>query len=98
MSEPLRILCAMFQGGGNIPLLMPILARLVASGHTVRIMAGPGVRPSRMPISPDFLRRISTSGAALVPFREPAIHPLDGASPAEGLFGTWAPPGFKSIP
>lgn len=77
---------------------MPVLARLVASGHTVRIMAGPGVRPSRMPISPDFLRRISTSGATLVPFREPAIHPLDGASPAKGLFGMWAPPGFKSIP
>ena len=97
MSQPLRILCAMFQGGGNIPLLIPVMARLVASGHTVRIMAGPGVRPSRMPISSDLLRRISTSGAALVPFREPTLHPLDDASPPKGLFGTWAPPGFKSV-
>ena len=97
MSKPLRILGAMFQGGGNIPLLMPVMARLVARGHTVRIMAGPGVRPSRMPISPDLLRRISSIGAALVPFREPAMHPLDDASPPKRLFGTWAPPGFKSV-
>jgi len=97
MGKPVRILGAMFQGGGNIPLLMPVMARLVASGHTVRIMAGPGVRPSRLPINADFVRQISLSGATLVPFREPDPHPLDGAPPAKGVFGTWAPTGFKGI-
>lgn len=93
-----RILVTMFQGGGNIPLLMPIMARLVANGHSLRIMAGPGVRPSKLPISADFLRRISSSGATLVPFRVPDPHPLDAAPPAKGVLGAWAPAGFKSIP
>jgi hypothetical protein len=41
MRTPARILAALFQGGGNIPLLMPILDRLIARGHAVRIMVGP---------------------------------------------------------
>jgi len=40
----MRILFAMFQGGGNIPLILPIVTRLVARGHDVRVLAGPGVR------------------------------------------------------
>jgi UDP:flavonoid glycosyltransferase YjiC (YdhE family) len=87
----------MFQGGGNIPLLMPVMERLAARGHTVRILAGPGVRRSRLPVSADFLRRISRSGAALVPFREPDPHPFDSAPPPAGLFGSWAPRGFKGV-
>jgi MGT family glycosyltransferase len=76
---------------------MPVMSRMVGSGHAVRIMAGPGVRPSRIPISSDLLRRIATSGAALVPFCEPTVHPFDGTAPPKGLFGTWVPPGFKTI-
>jgi hypothetical protein len=32
MAEGRHLLMAMFQGGGNIPLLLPIVARLVARG------------------------------------------------------------------
>jgi hypothetical protein len=35
MPEGRQILMAMFQGGGNIPQLLPIVARLVARGHQV---------------------------------------------------------------
>lgn len=93
----MRILAAMFQGGGNIPLLMPIMARLVERGHTVRIIAGPGIRRSRLPVSAQFGRRIAESGASLVPFREPEKHPLDDAPPPKGLLGNWVPKPFKGI-
>jgi MGT family glycosyltransferase len=98
MAKPARILGAMFQGGGNVPLIMPIMTRLVERGHSVRIMVGPGVRPSRLSISPDFLRRISAAGATLVPFGLPVRHPLDAVPPAKGVVGSWVPAGFKSLP
>ncbi len=82
--QPLAILFAMFQGGGNIPLLLPIVRALVARGHRVRVLAGPGVRASRTPISPRFLERIAATGASLVPFEEPDPHPFQDAPPPLG--------------
>jgi hypothetical protein len=41
MARPQKILACMFQGGGNIPLILPILAELVARNHRVRVMVGP---------------------------------------------------------
>jgi MGT family glycosyltransferase len=87
----------MFQGGGNIPLIMPVVARLVARGHQVRIMAGPGVRHSRLPVSTTFLQRIGAAGATLVPFPDPDVHPMDHAPPARGLRGGWVPKAFWSV-
>lgn len=87
----------MFQGGGNIPLLMPIMARLVERGHTVRIIAGPGIRRSRLPVSTEFAQRIAKSGASLVPLNEPDKHPLDDAPPLRGLIGNWVPKAFRGI-
>lgn len=98
MTKPARVLGAMFQGGGNVPLIMPIMARLVERGHSVRIMAGPGVRPSKLPISPDLLRRILSTGATVVPFYVPDPHPLDASPPTKGVLGSWVPAGFKSLP
>ena len=98
MAEPARILGAMFQGGGNVQLIMPIMTRLVERGHSVRIIAGPGVRPSNLPLSPDLVHRISSAGATLVPFRIPDLHPLDAAPPSKGVLGSWVPAGFKSLP
>jgi len=97
MTEPARILVAMFQGGGNIPLIMPVVARLVARGHQVRVLAGPGVRQSRLPASTAFLERIREAGATVVPFRAPDIHPLDHAPPPRGLIGDWIPKAFRSV-
>ena len=97
MHRPARILAAMFQGGGNIPLIMPVMARLVERGHAVRILAGPGVRHSRLQIGARFLQRIAASGAALVPFREPHTHPLDNALKKDNL-GSWVvPQGFRTV-
>ena len=87
----------MFQGGGNIPLIMPVVTRLVARGHQVRIMAGPGVRQSRLPISPAFLHRIHDAGATLVPFPDPEVHPMDHAPRARGVVGGWVPKVFRDV-
>jgi len=62
-----RILAAMFQDGGNIHLLMPIMTRLVERGHQLRIIAGPGIRRSRLPIRRQFLERLVDSGAVADP-------------------------------
>src|SRR3954464_11307659 len=97
MGRPAQILVAMFQGGGNIALLIPIMSRLIARGHKVRIIAGPGVRRSRLPVSPGFIDRISSTGAALVRFQEP--HPAMVFEPrARGIIGGWVPRGFDSVP
>lgn len=43
-SRPRRVvLVAMFQGGGNIPRIPPILSRLVSRGHRVRVIVGPAL-------------------------------------------------------
>ena len=97
MPKPARILAAMFQGGGNVPLLMPILTRLIERGNIVRIMAGPGVRRSRLPLSAAFLSQIAASGATLVPFRQPRPSPFDAADEPLGILGRWVPPGFRAV-
>ncbi len=87
----LRFLFAMFQGGGNIPLIMPIIAELVGRGHEVRILAGPGVRSRPLPISEGWRKRIADAGATLVPLVEPAAHPFTTAPPLRGLALGWVP-------
>lgn len=62
-----RFLFAMFQGGGNIPLILPVAAELVTRGHEVRVLAGPGIRAGRLPISDRFRERIAAAGATFVP-------------------------------
>ena len=87
----------MFQGGGNIPLLMPVMARLAERGHHVRILAGPGVRRSRLPVSESFIRRVVASRAEIVSFREPDDHPFDGLGSPRGMIGGWVPKSFQVI-
>jgi UDP:flavonoid glycosyltransferase YjiC (YdhE family) len=94
----MRILAAMFQGGGNIPLLLPIMARLVERGHKVRIIAGPGIRRSRLPVSAHLIEGITQSGASLVPFRELNAPPVGGNPPITGIIGNWVPTPFTGIP
>jgi hypothetical protein len=53
MTRPARVLFAMFQGGGNIPFILMVVTRLVACGHQVRIVAGPGVHANRLPVIRD---------------------------------------------
>jgi UDP:flavonoid glycosyltransferase YjiC (YdhE family) len=95
--RPARFLFAMFQGGGNIPLILPIAARLVARGHEVRVLAGPGVRGSRQPVGTRFLERVAATGAAVVPFAEPDAHPFEQAPPPAGLAHGWTPRPLANI-
>ena len=92
-----RLLVAMFQGGGNIPLLLPIATRLATLGHRVRFIVGPGVRPSRLPVSEHLSRSLRATGADLVYLREPKIHPLDASPHVRGVTFGWVPKAFRSV-
>ncbi len=87
----MNYLFAMFQGGGNIPLIVPVAAELVRRGHTVRAIVGPGIRADRLPVSEGLRTRLTDAGVEIVPFDEPTPHPLDGLPPPRGLVGGWAP-------
>lgn len=85
----------MFQGGGNIPPILAVAQQLVARGHRLRILAGPGLQPGRppRPASATFLDGIRTIGATLVPFH--LTHaPFDRIPPAQGLLWGWTPQAF----
>jgi UDP:flavonoid glycosyltransferase YjiC (YdhE family) len=97
MIRSAKFLVAMFQGGGNIPLILPAVARLVARGHQVRVVAGPGVRSTRLPVNPTFLERIRAAGATVVPFPDLDSHPLDQGSSARGIIGEWVPKVFRVV-
>lgn len=87
----MNYLFAMFQGGGNIPLIAPIAAELVRRRHSVRALVGPGIRADRLPVSEGLRTRLTDAGVEIVPFDEPTPHPLDGLPPVRGLIGGWAP-------
>ena len=86
----MRFLVAMFEGGGNLSLILPIVADLARRGHDVRVLAGPNVRAGRRPMSERFLDRIQATGAASIILPAPTIHPFDEA-PFRGLVGGWTP-------
>jgi len=87
----MRILFAMFHGDGNVPLITPIVAALVARGHAVRVLVGPGVRATRLPVGDRFLARIAATGATHVSFTMPPTHPFDDAPAPRGLLRGWTP-------
>jgi hypothetical protein len=97
MDEGRNVLMAMFQGGGNIPQLLPIVARLVALGHRVRVLVGPGVRRSRLPVSESLWRSLHATGAQILQLRAPDVHPWDAAPSAQGLLFGWTPQAFRSV-
>ena len=94
----LDVLVAMFQGGGNVHLIMPIVDRLVGRGHHVRVLVGPGVRGNRQPISSGFIDRVHASGAKLIQMPDPESHPFDTARPLRGLIRGWTPSYLRLIP
>ncbi len=93
----MNYLFAMFQGGGNIPLIVPVAAELVRRGHTVRAVVGPGIRADRLPVSEALRTRLADAGVEIVPFDDPTPHPLDGLPPVRGLIGGWAPGSLPRI-
>ena len=91
------LLVALFQGGGNIPLLLPIVTRLTKRGHRVRCLVGPGVRASRLAVSEDLHRSLHAIGAHVVSLGEPDPHPLDGPPTARGIAPGWVPRPFAAV-
>ncbi len=92
----LSFLIAMFEGGGNVPLILPIVSRLVARGNHVKVVAGASIRrPGVIAPGDAFLERIRATGAIVVRLAEPDTHPLPGAAPRGLAFG-WTPRRFTS--
>jgi MGT family glycosyltransferase len=85
------LLFALFQGGGNLALILPVVEAAVERGHTVRVLAGPGVWSSRMPLSDSLQQRVERAGGTALPFAMPDIHPFDASPPARGLLHGWTP-------
>lgn len=92
-----RLLVAMFQGGGNIPLLLPIVTRLVTRGHRVRFIVGPGVRASRLAVSEHLEGALRGTGAPVVRLRAPEVHPLDPTRGTRGVVLGWVPRAFRVV-
>jgi hypothetical protein len=97
MTDGRHILMTMFQGGGNIPQLLPIVARLVARGHRVRVLVGPGVRRSRLPVSESLWQSLHATGAQIMQLRESEVHPWDAAPSAPSVLFGWTPKAFRSV-
>ena len=94
--DPSRFLVAMFQGGGNIPILLPIMTQLAARGHHLRFIVGPGVRQSRLPLGESLYHSLRSIGD-VIRLREPDLHPLDVAPRVRGVALAWVPRAFHSV-
>src|SRR5262249_10789058 len=86
----------MFQGGGNIPLLLPIVGRLVTRGHDVSVVRGPGVRALGLAVSDHLDRALRSTGARVSRLPAPVVHPLDASSRGRGLVHGWVPAAFRT--
>ncbi len=78
----------MFEGGGNVPLITPVVAAMVERGHDVAVVAGPNIRRPEPGLPSDgFGDRIRGAGARFVPLLDTPIDPLDGYSAPAAIFG-----------
>ena len=96
-SLPKQFLFAMFQGSGNIPPILTGAKQLVARGHHMRTLAGPGIDHPPRPVGASFLEGIKTTGASLVPFEQPpdivsSPPPLHGLPFKDAGSATWESP------
>ena len=85
----------MFQGSGNILPILAIARHLIAKGHRVRVMAGPGLQPDQppRPVSDAFIQAIKAAGATQIPFQH-KYDPFKCAPLPRGLIGGWTPKSF----
>ena len=83
-----RVLFAMFEGGGKISLITPVVAAVVDRGHEVTVVAGPNIpRPNPGLPSDRFHDRLRTTGAEVMLLCDRPIDPLDGFVLGSALFG-----------
>jgi MGT family glycosyltransferase len=86
-----NFLFAMYQGGGNIPLIAPVAGRLVERGHRVRVLAGPGIFRVSLPVSRGMVDRLRGLGCELATFEAPHVNPYDSAEAPKGATLHWTP-------
>jgi hypothetical protein len=84
-------LFAMFHGGGNVHLIMPVVAKLVARGHRVRVLAGPRIWAPRPPPATPLVDAATRAGASVIPLPTPSANPHDTAPGRRGLLLGWTP-------
>lgn len=84
-------LFSMFHGGGNVHLILPVVAALVARGHRVRVLAGPRIWMSRPPPMTSLLDAIGAAGASAIPLRTLSENPHKIAPARRGLLLGWTP-------
>jgi UDP:flavonoid glycosyltransferase YjiC (YdhE family) len=78
----------MFEGGGNVPLITPVVAAMVERGHDVAVVAGPNIRRPEPGLPSDgFCDRIRGAGAHVVPLLDTPIDPLAGYTAPAAIFG-----------
>ncbi len=82
------LLFAMFEGGGNVPLITPVVAAMVERGHDVTVVAGPSIRRPAAPLPSDrFLDRVRGTGARVDPLLDVPIDPLAGYTARAAMLG-----------
>jgi MGT family glycosyltransferase len=87
----------MFQGGGNIPLIVPIVERLSDLGHDVRVVVGPGIRRDRLPVSASLLESLAAARVQVLSLPEASPHPLADPPPPRDLLFGWTPTAFGAL-
>ncbi len=84
-------LFAMFHGGGNVHLIMPVVGKLAARGHRVRVLAGPRLWVPRPPPTTPLLDAVTRAGATAITLPTPSANPHDTAPARRGLLMGWTP-------
>jgi MGT family glycosyltransferase len=89
-------LFAMFQGGGNVPLILPIVRRLAARGHSVRVLAGPIVWIPRPPPPDALVDAARDAGATATAIDTAGANAAAAAPQPRGLLRGWSPKRLSS--
>ena len=86
-------LFAMFEGGGNVPLLVPVVRAVVERGHDVTVVAGPSIRRPNPPpaASGRLVDPLRDAGARVVQLLDEPLHPLDGFVLGTAILGRTPP-------
>lgn len=82
---------AMFHGGGNVYLILPIVRALTARGHRVRVLVGPRIWMPEPPPPAELLAAVAAAGATVIPLPQPVHNPHHVAPARRGLFMGWTP-------
>jgi hypothetical protein len=84
-------LFAMFHGGGNLPLILPVVRKLTSRGHRVRVLAGPRIWVPRPPPPTALLDAAIEAGATVLLLPVPVENPHATSPARRGLLLGWTP-------